>query len=555
MLFHLLALLLALGATPWLLSRLVLPRRSPLVTLAGWGPALVALNVAIPITLHLLVIPITPGTLARAHVLAFGLLLIAAVPWLRQGPPAEAPSPLQSPSPANRLSLAPLLLFAILVIPFSHMAGIDTYKWQDLAGNVAVEQRIAWLVHPLSLLGFTPRSYASAQPLVLATIQMLGHTGIDWGFYLLSLAFGLTGFAGALLLGRHLFPTGTSAHWLAALYLLSPVFMRYNYWATGRGLLVALLPLYLLVLLELGSALTASRPLARPSLPLLIPAWLALSILLMLSHKAGVVGALLIPLLFLISPLTGRLRARGVWVAGLLALLFGLLLANGQPLTLALRLLTRFGWLLPLALLAFATAPAPLLLPPFRALTVAGLATLVLACTPDMYGALLALPFMACLATLGLEKIKWRPAVILGLIALPALAIVINQMRDSPREDVYQAARFIERHDPRGPFRIEAPGAARHQIQAYVSGCPRFSVRTGAGAALQIQPLPPLSGNLARDARIWIDTLRVALGLRESGTDWYGEGARVYYITIGGEGHKPPHATPLFTTGSVTVFE
>lgn len=551
-----LALLLAIGLSPWLISRLLLPRQSRLITIAGWGPAMIALNIGVPITLHLLAIPITPSTLALAHTLIFSLLLMVALPLLRQKQPNQPPLAAQCQDPANRIPLATLLLFALLVIPFGHIAGIDTYKWQDLAGNVAVEQRISWLIHPLSLLGFTPRSYSSAQPLVLATIQILGHTGIDWGFYLLSITFGLTGFAGARLLGRHLFPTGSSANWLAALYLLSPVFMRYNYWATGRGLMIALLPVYLLVLLKLGHALTASRLSSRYSLIPLIPAWLALSALLMLSHKAGVVGAILIPVLLMLSPALRLLYGRwGLWSAGVIVLGLGLLLTGGQPVSLVTRLVTRFGWLLPLALLAFTSSPAALMTPPFRTLTAGGLATLVLSCTPDMYGALLALPFVTCIAAVGLEKIKWRPAVILGLIALPALVIVINQTRDSPGDDVYRAAQFIEQHDPRGPFRLEAPGAARRQIQAYVSGCPRFTVQVGTETSIRYHPLPPWSGNLAQDARVWIDTLRRVVGLHGSGTDWYGEGAKVYYITIGGEGHKPPRATPLFTSGSVTVFE
>jgi len=570
-LFHIAALFLAIGVTPWLISQLLFPHHSWGIVLAGWGPAMITVNVTIPIILHLLAIPITPNSLTLAQGLLAGLIGFIFIGTKR-------PIPLVMPGiRPNRLLVFSAIFFALLVLPLTHIAGIDTYKWQDMASNMAVEQRISWLIHPLSLLGFTPRSYSSAQPLVLASIQMLGHTGIDWGFYLLSLTFGLTGLAGAWVLGRHLFQSAASAGWLAILYLFSPVFMRYNYWATGRGLLLALFPVYLLILLKLGAALTDKNIALRRSILWLIPVWLFMTGLLMMSHKAGVVGALLIPLLLALSPALALLRGRwGLWGATLLTLAVGLLLANGQPITLAIHLVTRFGWLIPLAILAIAALPNRLTMPPFRAILAAGLGTLILSCTPDMYGALLALPFITIMATLGLEiisglvhseeplrssRLSFQTFLLdsgyvrLGVILIPAIAIVLNQMRDSPSESVYCAAQFIEQVDPRGPFRIEAPGAARHQIQAYVSGCPRFTMHADDTATIAIHPPPLRTGELAHDARQWIDYLRDVLELRGANTDWYGNGSKVYYITIDGQGTLPSNAKRLFTTGNVSVFE
>lgn len=617
---HLASLILAIGVTPWLLSRLFLGRYSWSTRLAGWGPAMMAINVALPLALHGAAIPITANSLALAHGLLAGAVGLIFIAFNRNPEEFEQKSRRGNGVPAGggeensslralRLlfkffSLPPPLataaiLFAVLVLPLTHIAGIDTYKWQDLAGNLAVEQRISWFIHPLSLLGFTPRSYSSAQPLVLGTIQILGHTGVDWGFYILSLACGLTGASGAWVLGRYLFKTDSSAGWLAMLYVFSPVFMRYNYWATGRGLLLALLPVYLLILLKLGEKCWQGRqhPPEKGSGLWLIPAWLLMTGLIMMAHKAGVVGALLIPLLFLVSPALALLRGRwGLWLAGLVTLVAGLLLANSQPVTMGIRLITRFGWLLPLTVLAIVTLPGKLTTPPFRALTVAGLGTLVLACTPDMYGALLAAPFMACLATMGLEQIRTKKFILnrssqrpqsengasaegvkeysslrtsrasvhtlflsdfagLAVLLIPALAIVLNQMRDSPSDAVYQAARFIEQTDPRGPFRIEAPGKARARIQAYVSGCPRFSVHAEDTPQIALHPLPPWTGKPALYARQWIDTMRTMLELRGAHTDWYGDGTKVYFVTIDGQGTVPAHATRLFTTGNVSVFE
>ena len=465
------------------------------------------------------------------------------------------------PEPPPRSLLLCAALFTLLVIPVSHIAGIDTYKWQDLAGSVAVEERIAWFIHPLSLFGFTPRSYSSAQPLTLASIQMLGHTGVDWGFYILSVACGLMGLAGAWLLGRDLFSSDRQATWFAFLYVFAPVFMRYNYWATGRGFLLALLPLYLLVALKLLAPPPPLAPLQRLAH---IPAFLLLSLLLGLSHKAGIIAIVLIPLVFIVSPALALLRGRGLLLlAFIIALGTGLIISGEGPLGLGWRLITRFAWLLPLAVVGLYRQKGKVS-PAARVMLAGGFATLVLSCTPEMYGALVALPFVTFMAAMGISAFSpdqplplghrtWEPA-LAALTILAAFTIVINQSTDSPNESVYRAARFLEQYDPKGPYRIEAPGKARAQIQAYVSGCPRFSVNTSGEMPLEIQRPPEWTGHPAQDARHWIGYLRKALYLRGTGTDWYGAGNKVYTVTINSEGTAPPGTTLLFTHENVRVY-
>ena len=117
-------------------------------------------------------------------------------------------------------------------------------------------------------------------------------------------------------------------------------------------------------------------------------------------------------------------------------------------------------------------------------------ALLILSCTPDMYGALLALPFVAFVATIGLMPLiegtssRQRTAT-LALLLVPAIAIVVNQALHSPSESLYRAAQFLEQHDPKGPFRVDAPG--QH----------------------------------------WIDYLREMFDLRGATTDWDGDGKKV----------------------------
>jgi hypothetical protein len=453
----------------------------------------------------------------------------------------------------------PLAGFAILVFPFTHIAGVDTYKWQDLATVIQVEQRIPWLVHSASLFGFTPRSYPLAQPAYLSSIQILGQLGVDGGFYVLSILCGALGLFSAYALGHHLFRSARLSFWFAFLYVFSPVFLRYNYWATGRGLLTGLLPLFLMALLS------------RPQ-PVAWAGAVFAGVLMGLAHKAGLVAAILIPAGFLTAPLLRWVTSR--WARAMLltgALLAGLALGGHGPFSLLFRAIARLGWLLPLATagLFIRTNATGLTLhegfdgPTGRRMLACGGLLLPLVFTDDMYGTLIILPFAAYVAAIGLETLAmtvrgWKPTATYALAAVLTLmaagVVVARQGQDSPSEPVYRAAEFLERHDPHGPYRIEAPGRARTQMQAYVSGCPRFTVHTARDAALQRRPFPRLTGNWPADLRSLVGYLRTILDLSGATTDWYGSGDRVYYVTVGGDGFVPSQAPLLFTSGNVSVF-
>ena len=541
-----LALPLAFIVTPWLAVRNLYPRASPELHFGLTGLFAIVGNVAAPAALHFAGVPIEPFALATLHAATAALLVALtgwrALPWR----PARL-------MPAPGL-LAAACLFAILVLPFTHIAGIDTYKWQDAADNVRIERRIAWFENPASLFGFTPRSCPCAQPLVLASVELLGSTGVDWGFYLVSILFGATALFGAYLLGLRLMGNGKDAAWLAFLYVFSPVFMRYNYWATGRGLLLTLLPMFILALLN-------PRPAG-------LWAAAALAVLLGLGHKAGLVAVALIAPAFLLSLALKRWTRHSLVATALLLMgVAAVALASDRfaatPLNLLVRPATRLAFLAPLALAGFLARDEWMSDPRWKAMLIASVATVPLLFAREMYGALLALPFAAFAAAAGVRWLRERgpvadpvalQAALVGLVLLQAVAIVIWQAQDSPSRAVFEAAQFIQRRDPAGPFRIEAPGRARTQIQAYLTGCPRFTIKTRPGAALSIVHPPPLSGHPARDFQNGVTYLRQFVVLDEAETDWYGPVSRTYYVTIGPEGFAPPDARRLYTKGNVAVY-
>jgi hypothetical protein len=180
-----------------------------------------------------------------------------------------------------------------------------------------------------------------------------------------------------------------------------------------------------------------------------------------------------------------------------------------------------------------------------------------------MYGALIALPFVTLAAVAGLQRLTAEAPPVrlrttfatLGALTLAtALLVVAHQAKDSPSEDAYRTALFLERHDPLGPYRIEAPGRLRTQMQAYCSGCPRFTIHPSADMRLATLPLPRRSGVWAEDFRQAIAWLRVSLSLSDVSTDWYGAGDRTYYVTSRGEGVVPPQAPLLTKIGDIALY-
>jgi hypothetical protein len=528
---------LAFALSPWFLIRFLAPGASRPLALALTGAASLALNAAVPVALHLLGIPIRAASLAATHTLIFVPLAVAA--RLRLRPRLPPTSDLQP----RLLWLA--IALSVIVFPFTHLAGIDTYKWQDLATNVGVEQKVPWLTHPLSLAGFTPRSYPSVQPLVLASFQILGGLGVDGGFYAMSLLSGLTGLFAAAALGQRLFPLPAQAIWFAALYAFSPVFLRYNHWATGRGVFAALLPIFLLGFVKWP----------RWQSWLLIP---ASGILLVLSHKAGLVAVCVMGISAPLALMVPRRDFRWLRIAAILPFLAAaILLAGPLPhgvLGFARKAITRFGWYLPAAALAILAVRTWWANAAWRRIFPAAILSFPLAFHKEMYGAMLALPFICHAATAGLTFMfeRWPTrsrilALTAGVLtALSGLAIVANRTMTATERRVWQAARFLEQYDPGGPFRIDAPGMARAQIQAYCSGCPRFEVAAAGPAQLAVRPPPPLRGPPAAVAQSWIDYLRHVFSAGDSEVSWYGHNPRFYLVTLDESGPVKPGMRVLY---------
>ncbi|MDP6524949.1 MAG: hypothetical protein QGH15_12075 [Kiritimatiellia bacterium] len=544
-------LLFALFLTPYLLIRRF-RSSSPLVhTLALAGLLSIGLNTAVPILLHLAAIPITISSLSVAHaVMAMAAVTVCVGSHITLVP--------RETEGLQILALA-FAIFSIMVIPFTNLAGIDTYKWQGLATNVDLQNSIPWLVHPVSLIGFTPRSYPSAQPLVLATVQILGRFGVDLGFFLTSLLSGITGIAGAWVLGRNIGGNKRYANMFCLFYAFSPVFMRYNHWATGRGFYLAVLPLFLLALVQLPRVKACGL-------------FLATLTLLALSHKVGLVTVVLLPLALLPAILPLGERHRPV-VAALLAITaFAALLLSptlimtgpaGSVLGLVRVSVTRFAWMTPAAVLGvFVTREWTAEREIRKRLLPAALVTIALAHTSEMYGAMMALPFVCIAAT---DSVAWMartfpsvarplPRVFVSISLIAALFIVGHRSLNAAPDSVVVAAEFLNDHDPGGPYEVVAHGRLRSQVCAYARGCPRFEVNSDNLSPVKLLTPPSFEGSLRKQVQDWTDYLRTFIEVPDIETFLYGRSPKTYYLVIEGKGKEPANARLLLDGELVKVY-
>jgi hypothetical protein len=449
-----------------------------------------------------------------------------------------------------------IFILAIILFPFTPLTGIDTYKWQDVASTTGMEHRIAWLIHPLSLLGFTPRAYPCIQPLALAAIQIMGGFNPEASFYILSLASSCTGLLGAFLLGKKIFSTPLDARLFAVLYVFSPVFLRYNHWVIGRGIFLAVLPFLLLAVI------------GWPRIRALL--WACLILLLLLaSHKTGIAAVLLLAAALPFWLLLPRRDSRpAVWICALasLGLALALSLRGGLAPAGVLKVFiyqsaTRFGWYIPATALGIWLFRGWLVHPAWRRFFPMLCLALPLAYAREMYGALLALPFVTMAATIGVvtAMARWparRPCIlrlVAALTTLGALIVVGQRSFAAMPRDVRTAAMFLNQYDPQGPLMIEAPGINRRYMQAYVAGCPRFSITT-VDTSVRIARPPAYHGDLHPFVQDMVKYLRNFISLEDLQTDLYGVNPRLYYVVIDGTGTRPSATRRIYDRNGVQIY-
>ena len=182
----------------------------------------------------------------------------------------------------------------------------------------------------------------------------------------------------------------------------------------------------------------------------------------------------------------------------------------------------------------------------------------------DLYGALVCLPFVVFGAMRGLvwlrDLLPWRRArrIWVGSIAIVVgLALMAMAFRalTATSPEVYLTAQFLERHDPLGPYRVVASERIRRQVQAYVSGCPRFVVEAREESRAGIAALPKPRRSVHDTVRAWMAHGRRFLFVSDTDVAWYGRNPRIYYVLECDRLDPPADSELLFRVGEVRLFQ
>jgi len=150
-----------------------------------------------------------------------------------------------------------LALTIILRYPATpHEIGWDTFSIHALANSISEFGWARWWVHPLSIGGFYPGSYASSVPFLVSGISQC--TGIDteWTIWLFCTLIGIFTVFFAYILAGAIKDNDLFKFLVAFGYSVAPGLLALTTWGlSSRGLFIVLLPLFIYLLLKTHNSL------------------------------------------------------------------------------------------------------------------------------------------------------------------------------------------------------------------------------------------------------------------------------------------------------------
>ena len=137
-----------------------------------------------------------------------------------------------------------------------HEIGWDTFGIHILVNSISDFGWAKWWVHPLSIGGFYPNSYASTVPFLVSGISQC--TGIDteWTAWLFNLLAGLFAIFFAYIMAGAIRDDDFFKFLVAFGFSVSPGVLNFSTWQLStRGLLIILLPLFIYLVLKTRNSL------------------------------------------------------------------------------------------------------------------------------------------------------------------------------------------------------------------------------------------------------------------------------------------------------------
>ncbi len=148
--------------------------------------------------------------------------------------------------PTLFILVATILLNLLLRYPSSdHETGVDSIFIHALSGSIYDHGHAAWILNPLSYLGWYPLSYPSAGPFLFAATSSVTGMNLEGSILLISFMLGPLGILSAFMMAREVRHGETLAVVVALLYGLAPRFLVFTIWsASTRALFMSLLPIF-----------------------------------------------------------------------------------------------------------------------------------------------------------------------------------------------------------------------------------------------------------------------------------------------------------------------
>lgn len=133
-----------------------------------------------------------------------------------------------------------------------HEIGWDSFAIHSLANSISIFGDAKWWIHPLSIIGLYPYSYASAVPFMLSGISQLTSMNMEWTVWFFSSVFlGLLSIFTAYLIAGEILDNDIFKYLVAFGYSTSQGILYFTTWTVStRGAFIVLLPLFIYLLLK-----------------------------------------------------------------------------------------------------------------------------------------------------------------------------------------------------------------------------------------------------------------------------------------------------------------
>ena len=157
-------------------------------------------------------------------------------------------------SKRSKYALIALLIILNIIFRFPitpHEIGWDSFAIHSLANSISSFGFAKWLIHPLSIFGLYPYSYASAVPFLLSGISQLTGIDMEWTIWLFCVLIGILSAFTAYIMAGAINDDDIFKYLVALVYSTSLGILYFTTWTVStRGLFIVLLPLFIYLLLR-----------------------------------------------------------------------------------------------------------------------------------------------------------------------------------------------------------------------------------------------------------------------------------------------------------------